>query len=186
MKVLMIRHGKPTYDACTVRNFIGHGRDMAHLTPEGIGKVKNIAKDERLKKAQLILSSPYTRALQTAAIISKEIGIDIQVELDLHEWLPDKTFQYKNATEVEDLHKEFDENHGIYPEENHNKIWESLTDMQQRVKNVLHKYYGKYDEIIMVSHGMVMRSLKHQEVIDYAEIIEYNYYQEVAFPTWKP
>lgn len=40
------------------------------------------------------VSSPYTRALQTAAIISQKTNIDITVEMDLHEWMPDLTFQY--------------------------------------------------------------------------------------------
>lgn len=37
----------------------------------------------------MILSSPYTRALQTAAILSRELNIDLQVEFDLREWQPD-------------------------------------------------------------------------------------------------
>ncbi len=41
--------------------------------------------DERLKSAQLIVASPYTRALETAAIISRETGLKIRVEVDLHE-----------------------------------------------------------------------------------------------------
>ena len=52
-----------------------------------------IAVDARLKTAELIVSSPYTRALQTAAIISRETGLKICIEVDLHEWEPDKTNQ---------------------------------------------------------------------------------------------
>ena len=32
--------------------------------------------------------------MQTAAIISKETQLDINIELDIHEWLPDLTFNY--------------------------------------------------------------------------------------------
>ena len=63
-------------------------------------KIKDVietSKDIRLKNAQIIVSSPYTRALQTASIISKETGLDIVVEPDIREWQPDLTYQYKNS-----------------------------------------------------------------------------------------
>ena len=43
------------------------------------------ARDPRLKNAEFIVSSPYTRALQTAQIISRETGLPVAVDLDLHE-----------------------------------------------------------------------------------------------------
>ena len=58
-----------------------------------------IAVDARLKTAELIVSSPYTRALQTAAIISRETGLKICIEVDLHEWETDKTNQYTTSEE---------------------------------------------------------------------------------------
>lgn len=70
-KLILIRHGGPDYNFVTERGFKGHGRDLAQLTLEGIQQAKTVAMDKRLQGAQLIISSPYTRALQTAAIISK-------------------------------------------------------------------------------------------------------------------
>lgn len=69
----LIRHGEPTYKPIDERRFIGHGRDLAPLTENGIKGVKETALDNRLKNCEIIVSSPYTRALQTAAILSKEL-----------------------------------------------------------------------------------------------------------------
>ena len=71
MKIFMIRHGKADYSYGDAHNFIGHGHDLAKLSEEYIEDVIKTSKDSRLKEATLIVSSPYTRALQTAAIISK-------------------------------------------------------------------------------------------------------------------
>ena len=92
-----IRHGKPDYTYGDIHGFIGQGHDFAPLKEERINDVIETSKDERLKDAQIIVSSPYTRALQTASIISKEKGIDIVVEPDIREWQPDLTYQYKRS-----------------------------------------------------------------------------------------
>ena len=94
-KFYLIRHGKPDYTYGDTHGFIGQGHDFAPLKAERIEEVIETAKDKRLKEAQIIISSPYTRALQTASIISKETGIDIVVESDIMEWQPDLTYQYK-------------------------------------------------------------------------------------------
>ena len=63
---------------------------MAPLTDEGVQQAELASKNEILKGSDLIVLSPYTRALQTASIISK-------VEIDLHEFIPDKTFCIKEV-----------------------------------------------------------------------------------------
>ena len=60
-----------------------------------------VSKNECLQGAQLIVSSPYTRALQTASIISRAVDIPLQVEMELHEWLPD--LNYCNKYEEEEI-----------------------------------------------------------------------------------
>lgn len=94
---------EPTYESVSSRHFIGHGRELAELSEKGIQQAKDVSNNKKLKSAQLILSSPYTRALQTEAIISKNSKLDVRVETDLHEWFPDLTFQYdgpKNFVEL--------------------------------------------------------------------------------------
>lgn len=168
----LIRHGEPTYRPIDDRKFIGLGRDLAPLTENGMKGVKETAKDSRLKGCEIIVSSPYTRALQTAGILSKELGIDLEVDVDLHEWIPDIiNFQHKTTQDCIDLGKDFELYNGI-PPKNEVKVWETAESIQRRMNCVLDKY-KKYQRVIIVSHGMAIRAVNYKEKIDYAEIIEY-------------
>ena len=73
MKIVFIRHGEPDFSEVDSRGFIGQGRDFAPLTKNGINQAEKVSKNPLLNNAQIIISSPYTRALQTAAIISKNL-----------------------------------------------------------------------------------------------------------------
>ena len=44
------------------KGFYGFGRSFAPLSETGFKQVEKTAKDKRLKTAELIVSSPYTRA----------------------------------------------------------------------------------------------------------------------------
>jgi broad specificity phosphatase PhoE len=169
----LVRHGQPDYSPCDERGYIGHGRDLAPLSDEGIEPAERTAKDVRLMGADIIVSSPYTRALQTAAIISKKTGIDIKVEMDLHEWMPDLTFQYKEFSECLQLTEGFNKHRGVYPA-GETPQWESLCSLKYRVRKVADKY-AHYDKVILVCHGMVMRILTYAEQIKPGEIIECKY-----------
>ena len=99
MKIVFIRHGEPDKAEVEKRGFIGQGRDLAPLTEEGIRQAEEVSLNSILEGCQLIVSSPYTRALQTAAILSKNTGLNIKVEGDVHEFILDKTFQVKSVVE---------------------------------------------------------------------------------------
>ena len=111
----LIRHGKPDYTYEDEHGFIGQGHDFAPLEVGKIDEVIKMSKDNRLKNAQIIVSSPYTRALQAASIISKETGLDIVVEPDIREWQPDLTYQYKNIEETQEYYNDYIKNDGVYP-----------------------------------------------------------------------
>ncbi len=169
MKIFMIRHGKADYSYGDTHNFIGHGHDLAKLSEEYIDDVIKTSKDPRLKEATLIVSSPYTRALQTAAIISKETGLDIKIEPDLREWEPDKTYQYK-AKEMKEYYKDYIKNNGIPPVDRITN-WESKEHLKKRVQDVIKKY-NNYECVIFVFHQMAIQSVTGIENISPAEIIE--------------
>ncbi len=123
----LIRHGKPDYTYGDAHGFIGHGHDLAPLKQDKIKDVIKTSKDVRLKNAQIIVASPYTRALQTASIISKETGLEIVVEPDIREWQPDLTYQYKNSDEMKGYYKEYIENNGVYPTNEKKKMGNKRT-----------------------------------------------------------
>ncbi|MDR2606200.1 MAG: histidine phosphatase family protein [Oscillospiraceae bacterium] len=160
MKIVLVRHGERDYAPCYERGWIGQGLELAPLTELGCNQAEAVADNPLLQGAQLIVSSPYTRALQTAAIISRLTRIPLTVEIDLHEWIVDLTFQnkavephYGNAALLE-----FAENYGRYPE-GEVRTWETIDMMSERAIRALKKYLS-YDKIIVVTHGILMRQLK--------------------------
>jgi broad specificity phosphatase PhoE len=175
MEIVFIRHGEPDYLPCDERGFIGQGRDLAPLTEKGVRQAEKVSYNELLHGSELIVSSPYTRALQTAAIISKNIGLNINVEVDLHEFIPDKTFLYKGAEESKILHKDFMECKGVYPE-GESRCWETIEEIVNRVIPVVDKYL-EYKKIIVVAHGGVIRRFTGMAFIDYCEVCEIEYYK---------
>ncbi len=171
MKIFMIRHGKADYSYGDNHNFIGHGHDLAILDENHIQDVIITSKDERLKQADLIVASPYTRALQTAAIISKETGLDIKIEHDLREWEPDSKYLYK-ADETKGIYKEYIKNNGVHPSDK-NVDWESKENLKNRVLSVIEKYKDNHECIIFVFHQMAIQSITNKEKVSPAEIVEY-------------
>ncbi|WP_219837322.1 histidine phosphatase family protein [Paenibacillus sp. R14(2021)] len=166
----LIRHGEPEWDLNERYKLRGHGRDLVPLTSLGIQQVYQTSRDERLAHAQLIVSSPYTRALQTAAILFKELKLDIQVEFDLREWQPDLSFRYDTLTQLHELGSDYDRNNGIYPE-GEARLWESKPMMKSRIDGVIDKYLH-YEYVILAGHGMAFRTQYDIEEIPHASIIE--------------
>ena len=128
----LIRHGQPEYDQLDKFGFYGFGRDFAPLSKPGISQAYHAAKDARLQTADIIISSPYTRALQTAQIISSVTGIHVNVEVGLHEWIPDLTNTYSSSEESFRLSAEFVKFKGVYPSERTMRL-ESLEPYRKRI-----------------------------------------------------
>lgn len=172
MKVIFVRHAEPNYAPITARRFKGHGRDLAPLTETGIDQAYETALDDRFMGAELILSSPYTRALETAAIISRIRDLPIRVEVDLHEWLVDLDFQYDNFRHVQAASREAAENNGV-PSESREYHWESYDAMKERAFRVLDRYRD-YDKVICVTHGILIRQFVQVEHVPLGGILEYD------------
>ena len=154
----LVRHGQPDYSGLQERGMFGFGRDFATLSPLGV------------QQAERIVSSPYTRALQTAQIISLRTGIAVQVESDLHEWVPDWTNQYHTSEESFRLSEDFVRCKGEYPAGETRK-WESLSHMQKRMQRVVEKY-AAMDKVILVGHGMAFRTICYMEDMRPGEIVD--------------
>jgi phosphohistidine phosphatase len=77
MKLYFLRHGLADWPEWDVAR--DHERP---LTKEGLKKMKAEAKTIAALDLQLdaILSSPYIRAFQTADIVAKELGLEVQIE----------------------------------------------------------------------------------------------------------
>ena len=166
----LIRHGEPDYSEKNTKIYQNFGEQLCPLTSKGCKQIKETAQDERLKSATIILSSPYTRAIQTAAILSKELGIEIAIETDLHEWLANKHYIYENdVTALQNL-SEFDANGGCYPN-GEERNWETFELMKSRANFVLQKYKD-YGNVIVACHGRLMQALTGLHHPTHGEIFE--------------
>lgn len=168
-----VRHGDPDYSERNTKIYQGFGVNLAKLSEKGVRQIKETAKDERLQGADIIISSPYTRALQTASILSKELGVDIVVETDLHEWLANKNFIYEDDETVENAYTEYEKNQGIYPA-GEEKLWEDAKSIRERVLNVLKKYAG-YKRVIVACHGMMIQATTEGKHLKCGEIAEFDF-----------
>lgn len=169
-KFYFVRHGEPDWYINERYNFKGHGRDLVPLTDKGIQQAKEAAKILRQTNTQLILTSPYTRTMHTAAILSKELNIEIKVEIDLREWQPDLTYEYDTYDEFMKLSMEYEKCKGEYPE-GEKKKWESRRDLKSRVEAVLDRFL-EYKEVIVVCHEKVIKTQFNNELIEHCNILE--------------
>ena len=167
----LVRHGEPDYSEINTKIYKGFGSNMCPLTEKGRYQIKETSKDERLSGADLIITSPYGRALQTAAILSKELNADIIVETDLHEWLANKNYIHESDEKADANYEDFHNNNGRYPADNE-RDWETFEMMKARAVAVLEKYKN-HDKVIVACHGMLIEAItglhhpKHGEIIEF-------------------
>ena len=161
MKVLLIRHGEPRYDNVKKHNLVAY---LGELTKLGVEQAEKVSRDKRLQGAEIIVSSPFTRALQTAAIISKNTGIPLTVETAFHEWLEDTTHlktldeDYCNLADKEFLENDFKR------VETNSTRYESIEQLANRAYPAMQEYVeAGYKKIIVVAHAMFMRTMGYKE-----------------------
>lgn len=170
-KFILIRHGEPSYKEVEAKGFKGHGCDLAFLSEKGIEQASILSESYLLNNSEILLSSPYTRCMQTASIISNQINLPITGEIDLHEWLPDLSFNYQNKDLVL-YNYERAINDYLYGQVT-SLDYESINRVQIRVLKVLKKYL-EYQKVIVVTHGGIIFSLTEKH-IPYCGIEEINY-----------
>ncbi|MDD3341900.1 MAG: phosphoglycerate mutase family protein [Bacilli bacterium] len=170
-----IRHGQPDYSYLKNAESQIESEALAFLTNIGIEQAKKAAEDPRIEGADILIASPYTRTMQTAAIVAGQLGLQVYGEMDLHEWnaktdnekltLKERIKRYIQEQEKFDL--------GIDNEEE----YESLYSVQCRVLKVLRKYL-EYKKVIVVTHAGVIYS-QTQENCHYCDIVtkEYHFYE---------
>jgi len=169
-----IRHGQMDNSMAGKKFYKDFAYNMMTLSEKGIHQIVETSKNEILKDAQLIITSPFGRTMHSAAILSKELNLDMKVETDLHEWLADGvTYEFLPEEEALRAYRCLKENAGHHPAEEDCK-WESAEQMSKRVKNVLKKYLN-YDAVIVVCHGTLMQYVLGIEHPENGQIQEYVY-----------
>ncbi len=152
-KLIMVRHGESEGNA--IRRFTTSGE--AKITDLGRRQAHEAALNIKLKyKPALVIASTFARARETGRIIADELGIPIQYEAEFREMsLGDLAGQPYDSIASDPT---FDPKRSW--------LWrapngESHEDVMKRVAPVLDEVAKKHphDEIVIVSHGGVMRSV---------------------------
>ncbi len=78
MQLYFIRHGKP--------KVLNNDLSQAHLSDEGLAQAKQLALSRALPRPDLVFSSPYNRAIDTARALCEVFEIGFEVEDFLGEW----------------------------------------------------------------------------------------------------
>ncbi len=166
---IFIRHGEPRYDEVIENWNNSVGYNFGKLTENGVDQAEEVAKNDILKGADIIISSPYTRALQTAAIISRVTGIKLTVENDLYEWNPDVNYVFDYPVGL--AMQEYLRNEGVHRVDDEYR-WETYENIQKRVELSLLKY-KHLKKVIVVCHGIIMSGVTHfHDVIEHCGIRE--------------
>lgn len=177
MTIYLIRHGEPTYTDTEALGLPGMGAELGQLTANGIAQAEAAAQDPRLQGADLIVSSPYPRALHTAAIISRRIDCPIEVAVGIFEWLPRTDHVAVSQKEIRARWEEYKANGGVPKPGDTYAGWETHAQLRARAMQALQPYLSRTDigKLLIVCHGGVMRALLNQpslKKIHYCEIRE--------------
>ena len=85
--MLLIRHGESEFNAAANRTGKSPGIPDPKLPPLGHEQVRRAAEEVRRHHRPIwrVITSPFTRALETATIIADALGLPVEVELIVHE-----------------------------------------------------------------------------------------------------
>lgn len=159
MRLYLVRHGKTDVHL--------EKRRQSPESPLGIvGKEQALAVAKRLKeiKADVLLTSNWPRAIQTAEIISKEIGLPIVINPELHE--QNKSKLVDDVLDDSEINLRFLEERSKSAEEL-NFDWkfegegESMSELLLRAGTVCRSLAEEYKnkKIIAVTHGIFIVAL---------------------------
>ncbi|MEW9701865.1 histidine phosphatase family protein [Paenibacillus sp. SI8] len=147
MNLFIVRHGQTEWN---YENRVC-GITEVPLTNRGIEQAKELSKIIIGKKIDIIISSPLSRAIKTAEIISNVIGKDLIIDNRLIEQ------NYGVFEGVFRDNEHFKEAKKHFP----SKLsgGESLLQVVHRIFNLLEEIKGKYrnQNVLIVTHGGVCR-----------------------------
>lgn len=168
MTVLLMRHAQTDWSQVEGRRWPGAANDFAQLTPRGIEQAEQAARDLAGAEIAMVRSSPMTRALQTAAIVSARLAVPLEVWLDLREWLPEERFTWTGENVLE-LYDDMIAHGGVRPE-GHPYQWEPLAEVRERALAVLRDHVGAGDVVLAVTHEVTIHALTGHQGTPHATV----------------
>lgn len=143
----LLRHGQTDWNI----NFLLQGITDVPMNQAGIEQVRLAAKFLRKDDWDLVLTSPLTRATQTAEILLDVLGFDVAIQDDL---LIERSFGQAEGLSYEQWKQKYSNLDEIPGGESKKQL---LTRSKLLLDTVSSKYAGK--RVLAVSHGALIRTL---------------------------
>jgi len=157
-KYFLLRHGEAENNIGKI--FTLHGHENAKLTQKGKEEVKRgISKMK--DKIDIIISSPYERARETAEIVSQELKYPFEKVIfnhNIQEWQVSSKFEGKDRKIMDEY---YEENYIKSPFENFGD-GESFSDLVKRAGGFIYELEKKYQNknILISGHDGMGRALE--------------------------
>ncbi len=150
MKIILIRHGQTNYNS---KKLI-QGHVDAPLNNTGLKQARDAG--NTLKKLSIsidkVISSPLSRALETAHVVAKKIGYKEHIVIDYN--FLERDFGNYELTKIEDNFPK------IVQDDFTEDYYEDNAQLIERIKKGIIELNGKYKNktIIIAAHAHVIRS----------------------------
>ncbi len=153
-KLYFVRHGESELGALN----LGAGHIETPLTSKGREQAKQAGKVAKDLAINLIISSPLSRAQDTAKIIAKEIGYPLK-DIEVNPMFIERFFgEYEGRPIIQDPNFDFDSIKGI----------EKKVDLLNRARKALDYLESlSADNVLVVAHGQFGRALRHHVLEDF-------------------
>jgi broad specificity phosphatase PhoE len=158
--VILVRHADADYDVLDTWSptFTGMRRDFAPLSKTGAAQAQELATRLKSERVRLIVSSPYTRSLHTAAVIATDLACPIAVDVRLHDWLPvhDGRLPISGAIVAEKIseYEQFAMTGELPPV----RTWETAHEMRERLTTVISDHRSDLP-VALVTHEAPIQSI---------------------------
>ena len=155
--VFLCRHGfRIDYDDLTWVGNSQYPHDPP-LSKEGLRQAKDLAKRLRFENVACIVTSPFSRAIETAKAIAEELGIKYVVEPAFAEFMSVTNRMNTPALDPKYSHDEMMDQH--YERSCESLTLENWDSMCIRVHEALWKLSKSYNRIAIVSHRSTFQAL---------------------------
>jgi len=151
MKLILIRHGKTEW------NTLNRAAGQVDISLNDIGREQARETKEKLKdiRIDLIICSPLARAKETASIINEDRNIPIIIDERVIER---NLGVYEGMQNSEDIFNEIRYYTKNVPVENGEDCQTYTKRVFDFLDDVIKQYKGKYETILICSHGFFLRS----------------------------
>ncbi|WP_328995346.1 histidine phosphatase family protein [Kribbella sp. NBC_01245] len=157
--IYLVRHGEPDYEPIDSRGWPGLSAGLATLTPVGIKQAQAVADELSGVGANYLVTSPYTRAIQSASVIGHRLALGVRVDFDFGDWLPDTAGSWRGPADVRAAAAELTEFDGEWPD-GVPRNWEPLSRVRERARAAMRRCTTITDgPILVITHNRVIQAI---------------------------